>query len=105
MQIGIREVNPGFILATNRSGLDSRQNNFMLSVDCPIDGEMRNWLDRTACNWAEHHGTVLNIAVALGPPRPSLEQSLGCTKHGEVMKILYILRLLSGNLAKPRLLL
>jgi hypothetical protein len=70
---------------------------------------MRNVLDRTAYEWIKHHGTVLNIAscpaVALEPLCPSLERSLGCMKHGEVMKILYILRLLSGNLAKPRLLL
>lgn len=76
----------------------------MLSEYGLSNGERKNWLDGTVYNWAKHHGTVLNItsrlAVALGPPCPSLEQSLSCMKHGEVMKILYILRLLSGNLAK-----
>lgn len=64
--------------------------------------------NRTAYNYTRmawyHFAYFLTyFALALGFP-PLLDQTLGYKKHGEVMKILDILRLLSGNPAKSRLL-
>lgn len=94
---------------TKLTGLYLRQISYPLRMYCPV-GETKPLLSRIAYShawtaWYRFEYLLSCFKIVLGPFCPFLDQTLSCKKHGEVMKILYILRLLSGNPAKSRLLL